>query len=142
MSDNSQRIYDHAKKDLGLKETPGSKSTPRIKQAIKQAASWLDDDDSKTPWCGCLRGLWGLETGTGVPKEHYRAKAWLEWGKSVLRPSAKRGDTVIFNRAGGGHVALLDRFNGDFVFVLGGNQSNACNISRYKVADIIGIRRA
>jgi len=139
----SQLLYDHASKDLGIRETPGKASTPRIKQAIKQAASWLNDDDSQTPWCGCIRGLWGLETGTGVPKEHYRAASWSKWGKAVpLDPSKwMKGDTVVMGRSGGNHVALVDRVVGDKVYCLGGNQSDAVTITSFKISGIWAVRR-
>jgi len=139
----SEAIYNHALKDLGLKETPGSKSTPRIKQAIKLSASWLNEDDSKTAWCGCIRGLWGLETGTGVPKEHYRAAEWSKWGIEVpLAPHHwKKGDTIIMRRSGGNHVTLLEKVQGKFIYCLGGNQSNEVNISKYSISDVWSVRR-
>lgn len=134
-------IYNHAKKDMGLKETPGPKSTPRIHSAIETAAKWLDKDDSATAWCGCIRGLWGLETGTGVPREHYRAAAWLNWGVAVDVEDAKRGDTVVISRAGGNHVALLDRVEGPRIYLLGGNQGNAVSIASFSQALVRGVRR-
>lgn len=137
----SQKIYDHALKDLGLHERPGPASQPRIAQAIKVAADWLDQDDSKTAWCGCIRGLWGLETGTGVPKDHFRAASWLNWGAAVPKSSAVKGDTVVMSRPGGHHVALLDRFEGHTVWLLGGNQSDGVTLAAFAAERIDGIRR-
>lgn len=92
--------------------------------------------------CGCIRGLWGLETGTGVPKDHFRAKEWLNWGKPVKLADAVQGDTVVFRRSGGGHVALFSSHGPTgYISVMGGNQSNAVNIQSYPERDIIGIRR-
>ncbi len=139
----SQKIYDHAARDLGLKETPGRASTPRIALAIASAASWLDPDDSQTAWCGCIRGLWGLETGTGVPPQHYRARHWLDWGREVSRQEAEQGDTVVLRRTGGHHVGLLDCLSPDgrWIYILGGNQNNATNVQKYDTGLIEGIRR-
>lgn len=137
----SQLIYDHARKDLGLKETPGKRSTPRIKQAINASAKWLNDDDSATPWCGCIRGLWGLETGTGVPKEHFRAASWLKWGAPVALADARRGDTVVLSRPGGNHVGLFDREERGFIYLLGGNQSNAVTVAAFGKTLVKGVRR-
>jgi uncharacterized protein (TIGR02594 family) len=141
----SSRIYQLARNDLGLSETEGKGSNPRIAYAIKAAADWLDRDDSKTAWCGCIRGLWGIETGTGVPKDHYRAISWLNWGTAIESlKDAEQGDTIVFKRPGGFHVALLDSpyRDGDAkISVLGGNQSNSVSIAKYKVADIRGVRR-
>jgi uncharacterized protein (TIGR02594 family) len=142
MSTTGEKLYKHAKQDLGLKETPGKGSTLRIRQAIKRAAGWLDGDDSVTAWCGCIRGLWGLETGTGVPKEHYRAKSWLEWGRPVNLEDAVPGDTVVLKRPGGYHVGLFDRLDAQAgkVWLLGGNQGNAVNVSPFSIHDVVGVR--
>lgn len=139
--DNSQRIYDHALLDNGIQEVTGPKSNPRISQAIVVAAKWLDPDDSKTAWCGCIRGLWGLETGTGVPPEHYRAASWAKWGYEVDWARVKTGDTVVMKRPGGNHVGLYVRHNATHVWVFGGNQSDACNISRFKRELVTNLRR-
>lgn len=156
MTTDNKRLYEHALKDLGLREKEGPGSTPRIATAIKAAADWLDRDDSATAWCGCIRGLWGIETGTGVPRAHYRAASWLSWGKVIADArsgieNAKQGDTVILRRTGGHHVALWDHLDGgieqkhdhgaDRVWLLGGNQGDAVSLQRFKVADIVGIRR-
>lgn len=139
--DNSQRIYDHALRDSGLQEVPGPKSNPRISQAIVVAAKWLDPDDSKTAWCGCVRGLWGLETGTGVPSEHYRAASWAKWGYEVDWTKVKTGDTVVMKRPGGNHVGLYVRHNATHVWVFGGNQADACNVTRFKRELVTNLRR-
>lgn len=143
MSENSSAIiFEHASLDLGLKETPGKRSTPRISLAIELAAKWLDPDDTVTAWCGCIRGLWGLETGTGVPVAHYRAKSWLTWGRSVKLSDAQQGDTVILRRPGGGHVGLVESPAKDgLIRVLGGNQKDAVRVDPFLVSNVVGIRR-
>ena len=142
MISTSCRIYVHASKDRGLHEVPGEPSNPRIKFAIKMSAPWLDPDDSVTAWCGCIRGLWGLETSTGVPADHYRAASWMGWGQPVTISEAQEGDTVILRRPGGKHVALFEKWQGDdFVQLFGGNQSNGTNSKAFRKTDIIGIRR-
>ena len=139
----SQALYDHASKDLGLVETPGKKSTPRIAYAIKSAAQWLDPDDSATPWCGCIRGLWGIETGTGVPAAHYRAANWAKWGKAVpLDPKEwKKGDTIVMGRTGGNHVTLFSHLKNGKAYCLGGNQSNSVTIAPFAISGIWAVRR-
>jgi hypothetical protein len=60
-----QRIYDAAKKYLGVSEVSGKQSNPKIVAWIDQAAEWLkdgvDDIDGKIAWCGCFRGAIGFE---------------------------------------------------------------------------------
>lgn len=136
-------IYNSASRYLGVKETPGKGTTKLIRQWIKEAASWLDGDDSATAWCGCFRGAIGMETGTGVPAEHYRAASWMQWGYAVNRhdPSQwKKGMTVVLLRPGGHHVALLDRVRGDKVYLLGGNQSDCVCIQHYPLKAVVAVR--
>ncbi|WP_009962996.1 TIGR02594 family protein [Verrucomicrobium spinosum] len=137
----SQQIYDLALRYLGVAETPGQQSNPLIAEMFKTAPSWLDQDDSKTAWCGIFRGYLGLWCGTGVPKEHYRARKWLEWGQEVKLKDAKRGDTVVTSRDGGHHVALFDRLEGGRVYLLGGNQGNRVSIAPFPPSVIQGVRR-
>ncbi|HSI63504.1 MAG TPA: TIGR02594 family protein [Candidatus Saccharimonadia bacterium] len=138
----AERLYHHARKDLGMSEAPGSKSHPRIELAIQTAARWLDDDDSQTAWCGCLMGLWCLELGLGVPAAYYRAISWLKWGLGVEKPDAEQGDVVVLSRPGGNHVALLDRIEGKRWHLLGGNQSNTTSVAPYAEDLVLGVRRA
>jgi uncharacterized protein (TIGR02594 family) len=132
------------RKYLGLKEIPGPASDPTITAWIKQSASWLDGDDSKTAWCGCMRGAIGIATGTGAPPAHYRAASWAKWGRAVdiTKPSCwQQGDTIVMTRPGGNHVAVLDHVSGKTAFLLGGNQSNAVTIARFDISKITHVRR-
>ena len=88
-----------------------------------------------------FRGYLGLWTGTGVPKEHYRARQWLNWGQEVALKDAQRGDTVVTSREGGHHVALFDRVESGRVYLLGGNQGNRVSIAPFSPSVIQGIRR-
>ena len=138
----SQLIYQHALLDLGLKETDGRASTPRIKLAIKAAAEWLEDDDSLTAWCGCIRGLWGIETKTGAPEDFFRARNWLNWGEKIRIDQVQQGDTVIMQREGGFHVGLYSGpLDGLRFTMLGGNQSNRVSIAPQPKSLIVGVRR-
>lgn len=125
-----------------MAEVPGGKSHPRIRLAIETAARWLNGDDSKTAWCGCLMGLWCLELGLGVPAAYYRAVSWLEWGHGVEKPEAELGDVVVLKRPGGNHVALLDHIDGKHWHLLGGNQADATSIAPYAEDLVLGVRRA
>lgn len=137
---NSLRLYAHAERDKGLKETAGSGSTPRIKRAILEAASWLDPDDSVTAWCGCIMGLWCSEIGLTPPAAYYRAANWLNVGKTVTLAKAKKGDIVVLSRSGGNHVGLYHGHSASTITLLGGNQSNAVNLTAYPISSFRGIR--
>lgn len=147
---NNQRIYAAALQYKGVCEVSGPKSNKLIQSWIKQAASWLGDDvgndDSRVAWCGCFRGIIGLETGTGVPAAHYRAKNWLAWGKVIDHRKPKlwlQGDTLIFSRPGGQHVTLFSTQTHDgTAWCLGGNQSNKVGIDKLDLSQLLGVRRA
>lgn len=137
----NQRLLAEARKYLGIKEWPGPKSNPEIAAMFRLAPSWLDQDDSLTAWCGIFRGTVGHLTATGIPPQHYRAASWLNWGVVVNLDDAIEGDTVVFKRAGGYHVALFNRHEDGKVWVLGGNQGNAVSIAPYARSLVRGVRR-
>lgn len=139
-SSNSAKLYAQAEKDKGLKETSGSSSTPRIKRAILEAASWLNPDDSVTAWCGCIMGLWVSEIGLTPPPEYFRAISWLKFGKATTLEKAKKGDVVVLSRSGGNHVGLYHSHTKTTISLLGGNQSNAVNITTYSMSSFKGVR--
>lgn len=138
---NSKKLYEHALKDFGLSEVAGSRSNPRIQKAIVRAADWLDSDDSKTAWCGCIMGLWCRELGLPVPKEYFRAASWRNVGKAVPIADAIQGDIIVMSRPGGNHVTLFSRVKDGLVYCLGGNQNNSVNVSAYSVKAIDDLRR-
>ena len=127
--------------DLGLREVSGPNSHPRIRQAINEAADWLDDDDSQTAWCGCIMGLWCRELNLPRPKEFYRAASWAVVGTAVDIKDAVRGDICVFKRPGGSHVALFSSSAAYTVTVLGGNQSNAVTVAAQLISSLRFIRR-
>jgi uncharacterized protein (TIGR02594 family) len=137
------RIYSEAIQYLGVVELDGPKTNPLIRSWILQSAKWLDQDDSKTAWCGCFRGAIGIATATGAPENHFRAASWRQWGIAVDKlENAIKGDTLIFTRRGGFHVGLFSGLsdNGN-PLVLGGNQSDSVSIAEYDKDHLLSIRR-
>lgn len=147
MRSTSRRIYLAALEHLGTREVPGSRSHAQIQQWINEAATWLDQDDSKTAWCGCFRGHLGIITATGVPREHFRAASWAKWGEAVglKRPDLwEQGDTIVMTRPGGNHVCLfhgIDPKNAGRIECLGGNQGDAVSIASFPLSRITIVRR-
>lgn len=139
------RILAAARSFLGLREVPGSASNPQILAMIREAADWLEPDESKTAWCGCFRGHLGIITGTGVPRDHYRAASWATWGRAidVRQPSLwLPGDTLIMTRPGGNHVAVFQDLTAQRARCIGGNQSDAVTIAAFPFERITNVRRA
>ncbi len=115
----------YAKTHMGLKETPGKTHTQAILNWVKSLGGWFTDDE--TPWCGTFVAYCVKQAGIQViPKNWFRAREWESWGQSSL---PRVGAVVIFSREGGGHVGFLVGESTANYYVLGGNQSNAVNIT-------------
>ena len=143
--------YDLAARFIGVKEVPGVGTDPWISAWLELSGAPHPAAD-ETSWCSGFSyfPFWLL----GLPaKPGLGARAWLTQGKPVSLAEALRGyDVVVLKRGGGdqpgpevinasGHVTLFDRLEGETVYGLGGNQSNAVSIAAFPVARMLGIRR-
>lgn len=146
--------YQLAKRFVGIKEIPGEKHSPAVVAFHQLGGSpWFDDDE--TPWCSSfVHFIASYCLGLVAPtKSKARARMWLTVGVPVDIQEAIRGhDLVILKRGTGvqpdetvtnapGHVGFYVKHDGQFVWVLGGNQSNSVNIQRYLKSRVLGIRR-
>lgn len=114
-----------ARRLIGQREIPGPKHNTWIASSwARLGAGWFNDDE--TPWCGLFVAHCMEAAGLTYPKMFPRAKAWADWGKSCP-PTV--GAVVVFGRKGGGHVGFLVGESPMNYYVLGGNQSNAVNIT-------------
>ncbi|MEZ5386613.1 MAG: TIGR02594 family protein [Prosthecobacter sp.] len=136
-------LYGAAKNFFGVREVDGPASNPIIQKWILNAASWLDPDDSETAWCGCFRAALSTLVGSDVPAASYRAVNWSEYGEGIMHlPRSKwpQGATVVIRTKAGYHVALLDRIEGDTIYLLGGNQSNKVSIAPFPLESVRAVR--
>ena len=141
MMTDEPRWLPYARTFVGLREIPGKTHAPQVTKWLRQMRAWWDDDE--TPWCGVF--VDGVLRDLNIPtaKASYRARAWLDWGTPIVKPTM--GAVVVFNggakRAGAGHVGfvvgvdLLGR-----IMVLGGNQANAVNIAPFARDRVLGYR--
>jgi uncharacterized protein (TIGR02594 family) len=126
-----------ARRDIGLKEIPGARHEPRILQMWRRVGAWFSDDE--TPWCGGFMGQWFIQCGIAPPKDCWRAKNWLEWGKAIDEPVL--GCVVIFGRDGGAHVAyVVGKTSDGYLACLGGNQGNTVSIAKFPYGRVLGYR--
>lgn len=72
-----------------------------------------------------------VKSGYSAPAAAFRAKAWSLFGRKTKRPVY--GAIGIKTRQGGGHVAFVvgQSSDGRYLYMLGGNQNDEVNISRY-----------
>ena len=142
--------FDIAQRFVGIKEVGGSVDNPQIMAMLKLDNDWPEADE--VPWCSAFANYvaWLLR----LPRsKSLRARSWLQVGRGILLDNAAPGyDVVILKRGKGeqpgpevinapGHVGFYAGRFGDFVEVLGGNQSDTVKISRYPVKNILGVRR-
>lgn len=136
------RYYQEAERLLGLKEIPGKQHNEEIISLWADAGMPQITDD-ETPWCaafvnGCL--VRGNKAGTksGLARsfkfdEHKDKFEHLNEPELYAIGVMKRG-----NSSWQGHVGFVADFNDKYVWLLGGNQSNAVNITRYPRSSFSG----
>ncbi|CUX57823.1 conserved hypothetical protein [Agrobacterium tumefaciens str. Kerr 14] len=132
-----------ARRYMGLKEIPGSKSNSTIMGWAKKLGGWIagfyTDDD--IPWCGLFVGSMISNT---LPKEPLLANPLgaLNWKKFGVESRIARGAILVFERKGGGHVGFYVGEDRTHYHVLGGNQDNSVSITRVDKSRLVsgGVR--
>lgn len=119
--------------EVGEAEVPGIKANPQILEYFKASKFWgSDDSGGQNAWCGSFVA-WVMQQNNMEPvKNAFRAKEWVSFGKPISKPIY--GAIGIKSRKGGGHVAFVvgQSADGNYLYMLGGNQSNSVNVSKYK----------
>lgn len=144
-------LYTLAERFIGLEEISGKANNGFIQWA--HSLCGLDHETpDEVPWCSSW--LNALAWICGLPRSRSAAaRSWLKVGQPVTPQEARRGDVVVFKRGPSpqpgpevtsgapGHVAILDRFDDKFVWVVGGNQDNKVSRARYLTESVLGVRR-
>ncbi|MDO6777199.1 TIGR02594 family protein [Shewanella sp. 3_MG-2023] len=119
--------------EVGESEVAGAKANPQILEYFKASKFWgSDDSGGQNAWCGSFVA-WVMKQNNFEPvKNAFRAKEWTNFGKPIYKPVY--GAIGIKSRQGGGHVAFVvgQSADGNYLFMLGGNQSNSVKVSKYK----------
>ncbi len=141
--------FDIAQRFVGIKEVGGSVDNPQIMAMLNLDMSWPENDE--VPWCSAFTNYvcWLLR----LPRsKNLRARSWLEVGKGIPLDTAEAGDIIVLKRGKGeqpgpevlkapGHVGFYAGRFGEFIEVLGGNQSDTVKVSRYPIKNLLGVRR-
>ena len=127
---------------MGVKEIKGKRHNPVILEYFDHVGhGWVKDDE--TPWCAAFVGA-ALEQVGIKSTGSLAARSYLKWGKPVDKPSY--GDIVVLWRGKKngwqGHVGFFIKEIDGYVYLLGGNQRNAVNVSRYPKSRVLGYRTA
>lgn len=124
----------------GVKEIKGSKHNEKILQFFRDAGHPEITED-ETAWCAAFVGACLEKSGIASSKS-LMAKSYLRWGKALAAP--KVGCIAVFDRGVAnspfGHVGFYLGEDSKNVFVLGGNQSDAVNVSKQPKSKLVGYR--
>lgn len=120
---------------IGVREVPGPGNSTVIAGWLKKLRAWWSDD--ATPWCGVFVAHVMQQAGIVLPKHWYRAKGWLEWGKTC---APAYGAVCILDRQGGGHVFFVTRVSRGFVWGVGGNQGDKVSEAKFDRGRVLGFR--
>lgn len=139
--EDGPRILKEALSMYGVLEIKGEENNPLIIEWAKEIGGWIGGwyKEDSVPWCGLFTGVCALRADFSFSQKMLSAKAWAEWGNPVDRPML--GDVLVFTRRGGGHVGLYVGEDKTTYHVLGGNQSDAVNITRLSKARLMTARR-
>lgn len=133
-------ILETALSQYGVKEIRGESDNQTIVDyAVDSGFSWVNDDE--TPWCSIFINWCAMKLGMERTKKA-TARSWLNIGIPIEMPDI--GDIVVLKRGNStwqGHVGIFISFEGEYINLLGGNQSNQVKISKYKKTDILGFRK-
>ena len=140
--------YDEARRLQGTREVPGRRSNPVIIDWATGLGSSgnvlpIDYDDDDIPWCGlfvghCVGSTLPVER---LPRNILGARNWLSFG---VQTAPRLGAVLVFWRGSPsgwqGHVGFYDGEDANAWHVLGGNQSNAVNVTRIAKNRLLGAR--
>jgi uncharacterized protein (TIGR02594 family) len=146
--------YSIAQRYIGLEELQDQgQDHPFIQWCFSLCGMGMNTKD-EVPWCAAFmqHGPWELR----LPRsKSAAARSWLQVGTPVPLERAVVGfDIVVLQRGDGkqpgpeviaapGHVGLFAGLeeNGKYVLLLGGNQGDMVNISRFNSKRVLGVRR-
>lgn len=136
--------FDVAQRFVGeVKERPGAEHDPFIQWAHSLCKLGSDQPD-EIAWCSSFANA--IAFICGLPRsKSAAARSWLTVGTLIDLGSAEpRNDVVVLARGAQtwqGHVGFYAGHDATTVSVLGGNQGDAVNVTRYPRARVLGVRR-
>lgn len=126
-----------ASQEVGQKEIAGNVHNRRIVEY--HATTTLAAKQDEVPWCASFVN-WCLAQSKMKRTRSAAARSFLKYGTEC---ELRRGCVVVLSRgssATAGHVGFCARHSATHVWLLGGNQSDAVSVARFRVDRIIGCR--
>jgi uncharacterized protein (TIGR02594 family) len=126
----------------GIKEIVGEKDNPEVLKYFKNLGFDASSLKDETAWCSAFVN-WVARESCLEYSGKLNARSWMDIGTEVLEPQL--GDVVIFWRESPdswkGHVAFYINDDDNYIYVLGGNQSNQVCIKPYAKRRLLTYRR-
>lgn len=126
-----------AEAEIGQKEISGNENNSRI---LEYHASTLGKANSETVhWCSAFVN-WVMTKSGYTGTNNAVAISWAKWGKKVNQPSYGSIAVIDWDGKGPGwqgHVGFVVGKKGSSILLLGGNQSDAVNISSFNSNKVI-----
>lgn len=127
-------------RQLDVAEVPGPEDNPKILRFHDATKDGEAPDE--VSWCSsfinyCMQVAGVERTGSKA------ARSWLQWGYDS--EGFYGAVTVLWRvdpKGWQGHVGFLVGQETEWVYLLGGNQSNRVRVSRYPSSRLLGYRRA
>jgi len=139
LSKNKPSWFELAEKEIGIKEAPGKKDNPRIIEY--HMATALKATEDSISWCSAFV-CFCMETSGIKSTRNAAARSWLQWGVKLDKP--KLGCVVVLWRGSKtdwrGHVGFFIKQDKHNIYILGGNQADEVNISKYAKARLLEYR--
>lgn len=125
----------------GTLESPGTRDNPVILDWAKEVGGSVAEAyrADSIPWCGLFMAVVAKRAGKPLPPDPLWALNWRKFGVEAGQPAL--GDTLVFMRPGGGHVALYAGEDATAYHVLGGNQADRVCFTRIAKTRLRAVRR-
>lgn len=143
--EGAPKMLVEALKLYGTKEIIGKANNPLILDwAIEVGGSVAKEYKADSiPWCGLAMAVVAKRAQKEIPENPLWALNWQKFGEKADKPSL--GDILVFKRktatGTAGHVGIYIGEDSACYHVLGGNQSDAFNITRIPKERLVAARR-
>lgn len=135
------RWMEEAKAQLGETEIAGPKHNPEIVGYFADSKNAGIQND-EVAWCAAFVGA-VLERSGIRSTRSLMARSYQDFGQPVPLNAPRYGAIAVFSRTSDprfGHVGFVTGWTREHLEILGGNQSNAVNISRYPRSRLVALR--
>jgi len=124
--------------EYGVSEIAGARHNPRIIEY--HSATSLEATTDEVPWCSSFVN-WVMAYAALPHTRSAMARSWLKWGVESATP--KVNDIAVLSRGAppSGHVGFIVHITPSGVYLLGGNQNNRVNVTRYPISRLLQARK-